>query len=276
MSLLLYNICLLTSFILNWYGLTSAEEDDQEGWISDFPQDLLFTFDQLGKGAIIFHVIGVIYSFTALCIVCDKFFVPSLDVIIKKLNIPSDVAGATFMAVGVSAPGLVTSFTSVFAVSFYNDDRLVIGAATFKILFVIGLCSLLSKTVLRLTWWPLFRDCIFYSISIIALVLIFLDDRVFWWEAGLLLCIYAVYVTFMRWNEDVEKAVKRRFCGSSNVQRISRVTDQLMVNIPSASNVSEALKNHNRSLIFIFVSLELLIFSLRCWMGAAFIIHVYV
>lgn len=61
-----------------------------------FPPDL-FSEDQLRKGAIIFHIIGMIYMFVALAIVCDEFFIPSLDVITEKLDISEDVAGATFM-----------------------------------------------------------------------------------------------------------------------------------------------------------------------------------
>lgn len=57
-----------------------------------FPEDL-FTLEQRKQGAIVFHIIGVIYMFVALAIVCDEFFVPSLDVIIEKLGITDDVAG---------------------------------------------------------------------------------------------------------------------------------------------------------------------------------------
>lgn len=47
--------------------------------------------------------------FLALALVCDHFFVPSLDVIIEKFGISPDVAGATLMAAGGSAPELFTS-----------------------------------------------------------------------------------------------------------------------------------------------------------------------
>lgn len=83
-----------------------------------FPEDL-FTLEERRNGAIILHIIGVMYMFVALAVVCDEFFVPSLDVIIEKLDITDDVAGATFMAAGGSAPELFTSVIGVF-VSF--DD----------------------------------------------------------------------------------------------------------------------------------------------------------
>lgn len=61
-----------------------------------FPKDL-FTLEERRNGAIILHIIGVMYMFVALAIVCDEFFVPSLDVIIEYLDITDDVAGGTFI-----------------------------------------------------------------------------------------------------------------------------------------------------------------------------------
>ena len=50
-----------------------------------FPQDV-FLCDHLRSGAIILHIIGIIYMFYALALVCDEFFVPSLDVITEKVH----------------------------------------------------------------------------------------------------------------------------------------------------------------------------------------------
>jgi Ca2+/Na+ antiporter len=52
-------------------------------------------------------------SVSALAIICDDFFVPSLEIISEKLNLSEDVAGATFMAAGSSAPELFTSVAGV-------------------------------------------------------------------------------------------------------------------------------------------------------------------
>ena len=49
----------------------------------------------------------------ALAIICDDFFVPSLEAISEKLNLSEDVAGATFMAAGSSAPELFTSIAGM-------------------------------------------------------------------------------------------------------------------------------------------------------------------
>ncbi|XP_044746254.1 sodium/potassium/calcium exchanger Nckx30C isoform X5 [Coccinella septempunctata] len=200
-----------------------------------FPPDL-FTLEQRKNGAILLHILGVVYMFVALAIVCDEFFVPALDVIIEKLDIQDDVAGATFMAAGGSAPELFTSVIGVF-VSF--DDvgiGTIVGSAVFNILFVIGMCAIFSKTVLTLTWWPLFRDCFFYSMSLIALIIFFRDSFIQWYEALVLFMFYILYVGFMKWNQPMERLVKR-IIYKNKVTRV-RSTDQLM---PTSASVSVIL-----------------------------------
>lgn len=190
-----------------------------------FPTDL-FSLEQRRQGAVIFHIVGVVYMFVALAIVCDEFFVPALDVIIEKLAIQDDVAGATFMAAGGSAPELFTSVIGVF-VSF--DDvgiGTIVGSAVFNILFVIGMCALFSRSILTLTWWPLFRDCSFYSASLITLIIFFRDNKIYWYEALTLFCFYLAYVSFMKWNQPVERCVKRTLY-RNKVTRV-RSTDALM------------------------------------------------
>ena len=52
--------------------------------------------------------------FLALAVVCDDYFVPALEVIIDRFDVTPDVAGATLMAAGGSAPELFTSIIGVF------------------------------------------------------------------------------------------------------------------------------------------------------------------
>lgn len=65
--------------------------------------------DQRLKGGFLLCVAVSLYMFWAIAIICDDYFVPALDVICERLNLQSDVAGATFMALGSSAPELFAS-----------------------------------------------------------------------------------------------------------------------------------------------------------------------
>lgn len=175
----------------------------------NYPDDV-FTLAQKRKGAVILHIIGMCYMFLALSIACDEFFIPALAIITEKLNISEDVAGATFMAAGGSMPELCTSFIGVFADPDSNVGfGTIVGSAVFNVLFVIGMCAVFSKEILKLTWWPLFRDCMFYSIALIVLIVFFTDEKIEWWEALILIITYFLYVTFMKYNHKIEKSVKR-------------------------------------------------------------------
>lgn len=82
--------------------------------------------------------------------------------------------------IGSSAPELGTVIIGVF---FAKDDigvSGVIGSAVFNIMFVISVCALFSGTVCHLNWWPLVRDCFFYSLSIIVMLIIMLNDYISW------------------------------------------------------------------------------------------------
>ncbi|XP_046970257.1 sodium/potassium/calcium exchanger Nckx30C isoform X3 [Vanessa cardui] len=224
----------------------AAPDPDLEERTPLFPEDL-FTEEERRSGAIVFHVIGMGYMFVALAIVCDEFFVPALDVIIERLAIRDDVAGATFMAAGGSAPELFTSIIGVF-VSF--DDvgiGTIVGSAVFNILFVIGACALFSRTTLSLTWWPLFRDCTFYSISLLVLIYCFRDNVIYWQEALVLFSLYGAYVLFMRWNQQVERAVKKLIY-KNKVTRV-RSTDQLMPTHGNATTSSETSVGTNTATV---------------------------
>ncbi len=115
-------------------NLTEEKEDEPDPL---FPPDL-FDVEARRKGAVVLYIVGLIYMFVALAIVCDEFFVPSLDVIIDVIGCSEDVAGATFMAAGGSAPELFTSVIGVFVAFSDVGIGTIVGSAVFNILFVIG------------------------------------------------------------------------------------------------------------------------------------------
>ncbi|NXG03085.1 NCKX1 protein, partial [Sakesphorus luctuosus] len=174
----------------------------------EYPQDL-FSVEERRQGWVVLHIFGMMYVFVALAIVCDEYFVPALGVITEKLQISEDVAGATFMAAGGSAPELFTSLIGVFISHSNVGIGTIVGSAVFNILFVIGTCALFSREILHLTWWPLFRDISFYIVDLLMLILFFLDSVIDWWESLLLLTAYATYVFTMKQNVLLEHWVKQ-------------------------------------------------------------------
>ena len=69
-----------------------------------------------GPGGAIVYAFLMFYIFCGLAIICDDYFCESLDAISEDLGLSADVAGATFMAAGSSAPELFVSLAdNVFA-----------------------------------------------------------------------------------------------------------------------------------------------------------------
>ena len=48
-------------------------------------------------GGVVVYLLGLMYMFAGLAIVCDEYFVPALEVLTEKLDVSDDVAGATLM-----------------------------------------------------------------------------------------------------------------------------------------------------------------------------------
>jgi len=183
-------------------------ETEQEEPSSLYPPDLLleepFFEEPLGKKFLaLFHVVGMAYMVIGLNTVCDVYFAGSIDLLCDAWSLTPDVAGATWMAAGGSAPEL---FTSLIGATIANNDigfGTIVGSAVFNILFVIGLCGYVAKGNIDLTWWPLFRDCSYYIISLGLLAYFVSDQRVLAWEAAVLFALYIVYVLFMLVNRPV-------------------------------------------------------------------------
>jgi len=180
--------------------------EEEESSESSFLFSDVFTEDQLRQGAIVFHVLGIMYTFLGLAIICDDYFEPSLEALCENLQLTEDVAGATFMAAGGSAPELATSVIGVFFAKSDVGFGTIVGSAVFNVLFVIAICAVVAPG-LELNWWPLVRDCTFYCFSILVLVMCVQDQKVTWWEALVLLLLYFVYVFIMKNNEILYKLV---------------------------------------------------------------------
>jgi len=176
------------------------------------------------EAQVIGAVIGIMYTFIALAIVCDEFFVPALEVMADRMNITPDVAGATLMAAGGSAPEL---FTNIFA-TFEESDAgfgTIIGSAVFNVLFVIGMCAMFSKECLNLTWWPLARDCIFYTVGL-CVVAVFIGvstpNAIVLWEALILFGMYFLYILLMYKNQNLYCWLCEK-CGIEKTMNIDEV-----------------------------------------------------
>lgn len=189
----------------------SEEKNCSEPAYKEFPTDGL-TSQQRSSGAIVIHILLSLYMFLGLAIICDDYFVASLEQIVEKLQLSDDVAGATFMAAGSSAPELFTSVIGVFVAKGDVGIGTIVGSAVFNILVIIGLCALLCDKPTQLSWWPLLRDSSYYLISIAILIVVMIDSEVFWYEALIMLIFYIGYILIMKFNTTLQGIVLKLSC----------------------------------------------------------------
>ena len=190
---------------------TTVIEDDRmcthsKGAIEEFPEDI-FTQEQRMRGGILLHILITCYMFGLLAVVCDHYFVLSLYHICSRLRMAKDVAGATFMAIGSSAPTLFIAVVSIFFTESAGDVGLgtVVGSTIFNTLFIVAICAMAAATPLKVSTWPLMRDSFVYLMGTLTLVFTVRDRRVFWWEAIVFVFIYAFYILVMYHNRALSK-----------------------------------------------------------------------
>lgn len=134
--------------------------------------------------------------------IADDYFVGSLDKIAKRFNMSSDMAGATLMAIGSSAPELFISIIALVKPGDHGEVGMgtIVGSALFNVLVIIGAAALIKKAVLP--WQPIVRDLLFYALSIAALIWAFMDGVITIDNAIVLVVLYLVYLfVVFKWRD---------------------------------------------------------------------------
>lgn len=162
------------------------------------------------SGAVL-HVIFVIYLFLGIAVICDEQFTSSLESICNSrtgLGLSPDVAGATFMAAGSSAPELASSFMGTFVSKSDVGLGTIIGSAVFNILIIIGATAIVVGEPMQLDWKPLGRDVCFYCGSVVVLIaFVAIDNKIDWYEALILLLYYGLYILWMVYNTSLMRKI---------------------------------------------------------------------
>ena len=118
-------------------------------------------------GAAILSLVIIAVSIYLLAIITDEFFITSLDQISNKLKLPHNVAGASLMAMGSSAPELAIALLALFNKGGEHSDvgiGTIVGSAVFNILVITGVSAIARPA--RVTWRVVVRDVVVYSVSI--------------------------------------------------------------------------------------------------------------
>ena len=180
-----------------------SQEPCAEPAVKQFPSPILGRSVRR-HGGILLHVLIAVYMFIGLAIVCDEYFVPALERMSDVLGLSPDVAGATFMSAGSSAPELSTAVIGVFVAKDDIGVSGVVGSAVFNITLVIGVCALCARHSITLNWYSMCRDCFCYLIAVIVLIATIANRVITWYEATLFISLYVLYCVFMAFNPAIE------------------------------------------------------------------------
>ncbi len=152
--------------------------------------------------AILLNLLIILIAIYLLGIVTNEYFIISLDQISHRLRLPHNVAGASLMAMGSSAPELAIALLTLFQKGGIHSDvgaGTIVGSAVFNILVITGMSALARPA--RITWNVVVRDVVVYIASIGILLLIFRDGTVTLIEALTLVAMYGVYILVLfNWN----------------------------------------------------------------------------
>lgn len=144
----------------------------------------------------------IIVCIYLLSIITDEYFIESLDEISDRLKLPSNVAGASLMAMGSSMPELSIALLSLIQRGGEHSDvgvGNIVGSAVFNILVITGLSGLIRPA--KVTWQVIVRDCFIYTVSIALLLATFADGQVTLFEVFLFLGLYAIYIFILfQWS----------------------------------------------------------------------------
>lgn len=155
----------------------------------------------------LWYSLALLVIFYLLAKICDEYFIKSLEIIVKKLRLSEDVAGATFMAIGTSAPEF---FTAVIALIQTGKEWVwagtIIGSALFNILIIVWATALVKRAVLNPQ--PVMRDMGFYVLSIVILLFTFYDGVIHRREAALYLLAYALYIVVLSYRPSFVRSPK--------------------------------------------------------------------
>ncbi len=155
---------------------------------------------------ILLSVTMMALSVYLLAIITDEFFIVSLDQISKRFKIPNNVAGASLMAMGSSAPELFIALLAlVIAGGSHSDVGIgtIVGSAIFNILVITGASAIARPAVI--TWRVVVRDVVMYIASVALLIFVFANGEIVLWEAALFLVLYVAYIVILFNWEAFEK-----------------------------------------------------------------------
>jgi len=190
-----------------------------------------------------FEAVLAVFVFVGIAVTADAHLAPSLETLCHRWQIPEDVAGASFLALGSSAPEIIVSAVStaksVFAQSAHGGTAdakaramfatnlgvsSIIGSGMMAFTLIPGLCALVVPRTLQLKRRPVMRDVLGYVFSLLLLHATVTRGTVNFHDALGMLAAYAIYMTVTASSPWVRESYRVRVSGMAPRRTDSRDT----------------------------------------------------
>lgn len=153
-------------------------------------------------------VVWLLFLFSTIGIGASDFFCPNLATISTVLGLDENVAGVTFLALGNGSPDVFSTFSAMKANSGTLAIGELLGAASFIVSVVVGSMCLVKP--FKVEKGPFLRDVGFFMCAVSVLLAILWDGKIKYWEAGMLVVLYAFYVLIVVAGSWWERRMERR------------------------------------------------------------------
>lgn len=150
--------------------------------------------------------------FSAIAIVADVFFAPAIRTISKMFKLPDDVAGATLLALGGSAPDIFTQLAAM-CISEEPDFNLAMSESVGAGIYVCSICKALAVVFspggdgVTVEAVPYLRDCMHYCALLLISYAMCSYGQVSFAFGFMYLGVYTFYVCFViygrHWVDDL-------------------------------------------------------------------------
>ena len=140
----------------------------------------------------------ILFCFVGFAVVCDDYLAPSLEELTQAWNIPHDVACATFLAFGSSAPEICINCAATAHGNIDMSLGAVLGSGIIAYTIIPAASIYVSPgQVLQLEMIPLLRDVGFFCVALGVFTYFNKDGSFNVFQNVVLLSLYAFYLIVM-------------------------------------------------------------------------------
>jgi hypothetical protein len=111
-------------------------------------------------------LVSSFFTFLAMAIICDEYLCPAIDTICEVQQIPDDIAGATLLAFGSSAPEIFMNLAATVKGQVTLSLPAIFGSAIIAFGFIPPICAFAVPKTMALATWPVLRDSGIYCLAL--------------------------------------------------------------------------------------------------------------